>query len=180
MTIPAQHVTASPDAWINQAAVGIPNRSSQNWNSQETAMKVDKSAHENDLSSIPAEFRENYRFLTELINCRDKNDSVEKGLASLVNERLLETRGKLNRRQMRILSNYVKGVERNDPDFMGPPVPAELEASIRVKKRSMWLPWEAEAIRKIDRWREDLVHIVKHWPRSSADAPLSSLLRMNN
>ncbi|MEI7449653.1 MAG: hypothetical protein WCJ75_08500 [Desulfomonile sp.] len=136
-------------------------------------MKVDKSTQDTDLSSIPSEFRENYRFLSELINCKNKNDSVSQGLASLVHERFLETRAMLNRRQIKILNHYLKGMERNDPEFTAPPVPVELEASIRVRKRSTWLPWEAEAIRKIDRWREDVVCIIGNWNGNSsfADGP---------
>ena len=81
----------------------------------------------------------------------------------MVEARLLKERGMLNRRQIRILNDYLVGLERNDPESMDPPVPAELEASIRIRKRSTWLPWEAEAIRKIDRWREDVVCIVRIW-----------------
>jgi hypothetical protein len=126
-------------------------------------MKVDKSARDSDLSSIPGEFRENYRFLSELINCKNKNDSATKGLAYLVETRFLKERGLLNRRQIRILKDYLTGLEKNEPECMAAPVPAELEASIRIRKRSTWLPWEAEAIRKIDRWRDDVVCIVGNW-----------------
>ena len=51
-----------------------------------------------------------------------------------------------------------------------PPVPAELEASIRIKRRSVWLPWEAEAIRKIERWREDLYTITRYWAGAGVHA----------
>jgi hypothetical protein len=49
-----------------------------------------------------------------------------------------------------------------------------LEASIRVKKRSTWLPWEAEAIRKIERWRGDLAFITENWTSTSPLAASSS------
>jgi len=124
-------------------------------------MKVDRSEADNDLSSIPAEFRENYRFLTELINCDEKNKVASNGLEGLVNKHLRRIRGSLNRRQMAILNRCLK--EEPDTEGLVPPVPAELEASIRIKKRVVWLPWEAEAIRKIDRWRADIVCIMKQW-----------------
>ncbi len=126
-------------------------------------MRVDKSAQDMDLSSIPAEFRENYKFLSELIECKDKNNIASKGLESMVEERLKVLRGKLNRRQLKILTDYLNQIEEEEDSFLPPPVPAELEASIRIRKRATWLPWEAEAIRKIERWRADVGHITVLW-----------------
>ncbi|MGC8604000.1 MAG: hypothetical protein ACP5VS_09955 [Desulfomonilaceae bacterium] len=123
-------------------------------------MRVDKSAQDVDLSSIPAEFRENYKFLSELIDCKEKNNVASKGLESMVEERLKILRGKLNRRQLKILTNYLSRIEDDDENLLTPPVPAELEASIRIRKKATWLPWEAEAIRKIERWRSDVGQIT--------------------
>ncbi|MGO9121377.1 MAG: hypothetical protein ACLQPD_27675 [Desulfomonilaceae bacterium] len=126
-------------------------------------MKVDKTAQEVDLASIPAEFRENYKFLCELINCRQKNNSVTKRFEELADNRLCNLRGKLNRRQLQIVTRFLKEFDLEEPECFAPPVPPELEASLRLRKRSTWLPWEAEAIRKIERWRADLSHIVQSW-----------------
>jgi hypothetical protein len=126
-------------------------------------MKADKTAQDTDLSSIPGEFRENYRFLSELINCKHKNNSAAQCLEKILEPHLCRVRGKLNRRQIRILNLFVKDLENNEPESLTPPVPAELEAAIRVKKRSTWLPWEAEAIRKIELWRGDLECISQNW-----------------
>ncbi len=129
-------------------------------------MKVDNSASDIDLSCIPGEFRENYRFLSELINCKEKNNAVSQGLEEMVERRLSHLRGKLNRRQVKILNILMKNLAVNDPESTEPPVPPELEASIRVRNRSTWLPWEAEAIRKIERWREDVSYIMRNWSPS--------------
>ncbi|MGA8832438.1 MAG: hypothetical protein ACLQT6_05195 [Desulfomonilaceae bacterium] len=126
-------------------------------------MRVDKSAQDMDLSSIPAEFRENYKFLSELIDCKEKNNTASKGLESMVEERLKVLRGRLNRRQLKILTDYLSQIEEEDDNLLAPPVPAELEASVRIRKRATWLPWEAEAIRKIERWRADVGHISALW-----------------
>jgi hypothetical protein len=123
---------------------------------------MDKSAQDVDLSSIPSEFRENYKFLSELIECKVKNDAASMGLESMAQERLRKLRGKLNRRQIKILSDYLDHVEE-DESAITPPVPAELEASIRIKSKGTWLPWEAEAIRKIERWRSDVGRIALLW-----------------
>jgi hypothetical protein len=124
-------------------------------------MKPYGDAQDTDLSSIPSEFRENYRFLSELISCRDKNQCAAGELDHLGQKSLWAIRGKLNRRQIKILNDYQ--AQSIDSDSLFPPVPAELEASIRIKKRGTWLPWEAEAIRKIERWRKDVCCIVNHW-----------------
>ncbi|MBI4965280.1 MAG: hypothetical protein HY913_18535 [Desulfomonile tiedjei] len=133
-------------------------------------MKLDKTSPDTELSSIPAEFRENYRFLSELINCRDKNDSAAGELEDLVDRRLCRIRGKLNKRQIKLLNDFMNRTKNDDPECFYPPVPAELEAAIRIKKRSIWLPWEAEAIRKIERWREDLCTITRYWAGARVEA----------
>jgi len=140
-------------------------------------MRVDKSAQDMDLSSIPAEFRENYKFLSELIDCKEKNNTASKGLESMVEERLKVLRGRLNRRQLKILTDYLSQIEEEDDNLLAPPVPAELEASVRIRKRTTWLPWEAEAIRKIERWRADVGHISALWNTHDGMSKSPVLLR---
>jgi hypothetical protein len=124
-------------------------------------MRLDKTAHDVDLSTIPGEFRENYRFLSELIRCKDINNSLQQGLDKLAEKPISRLRGKLNNRQLKIIREYLSQTEDQDCDSFDPPVPAELEASILTKERKVWLPWEAEAIRKIKRWRSDVTFIVE-------------------
>jgi hypothetical protein len=130
-------------------------------------MKLDKTAQDSCLSSIPCEFRENYLFLRELITCKDRNDSARKGLQPLVHRPELRVRAQLNRRQLKILKDFLKDAKRDGLECLDPPVPAELEASIRIRKRATWLPWEAEAILKIDRWRKDLTSISQSLDRKA-------------
>lgn len=125
-------------------------------------MRSDKTAQDTYEPSIPGEFRENYRFLRELINCKEKNNRVTSGLEALVANSPDELKARLNRRQGKIMRDFVGGLKVHDPDCLNPPVPAELEASIRVRKRSTWLPWEAEAIHKIEQWRGDVSCIGRH------------------
>ncbi|MBM4327626.1 MAG: hypothetical protein FJ118_10745 [Deltaproteobacteria bacterium] len=129
-------------------------------------MKPDHTAHETDLSCIPAPFRENYRFLSELISCKDRNNSLKKRLANLDEWPLAELRGRLNRRQMKLVKDFLNGDGLEGMEPLECPVPAELEAAILVKKRASWLPWEAEAIRKADRWRADVRAIAEHLGRT--------------
>jgi hypothetical protein len=119
-------------------------------------MTPDKTAHDPYLASIPREFRENYRFLCELITCKEKNDSAWKGLEALSKKMAIDLKGRLSRRQIKILNDFRSAMEIDGPDCFSVPVPPELEASIRIRKRATWLPWEAEAIQKIERWRGDV------------------------
>ncbi|MDQ7782708.1 MAG: hypothetical protein RDU20_07505 [Desulfomonilaceae bacterium] len=139
-------------------------------------MKVDKPAQEHDETYMPGEFGENYRFLSTLITCKERNNCAAEGLDELLGEQFRRIRGKLNRRQMSILNQYLKGGEGQDEESVAPPVPAELEASIRIRKRSTWLPWEAEAIRKIERWRGDIDLIKRCWTQELPKVPKSKSL----
>jgi hypothetical protein len=125
-------------------------------------MKSNRTAHQADLSTIPNEFRENYLFLCELINCEAQNTSIGRILNRLSEASLADLKGRLNRRQAKIIKDYVFQIEDAEGEEPAPPVPAELEASIRIRDRSTWLPWEAEAIRKINRWRQDIECINGH------------------
>lgn len=131
-------------------------------------MKADKTSSDSDLSSIPAEFRENYRFLRELINCKERNTSITQNLEELVRNPICTIRAKLNRRQRQILSRLLRGFQYDDNEPFAPPVPPELEASLRLRKTSTWLPWEAEAIQKIERWRADICLIAELWATNSS------------
>ncbi len=126
-------------------------------------MKADRTASDTDLASIPGEFRENYRFLSELINCKQRNNSVTQNLEQFVLDPICSIRAKLNRRQRQILSRLLRGFQNDENEPCAPPVPPELEASLRLRSRTTWLPWEAEAIRKIERWRADISLIADLW-----------------
>jgi hypothetical protein len=134
-------------------------------------MKEDKRDQDMDLSSIPGEFRENYRFLCELIDCRDKNHSATDRLDRLFEKSISHMKNKLNRRQLKILNDFFCALEEDADVGFEPPVPEELEASIRIRKRATWLPWEAEAIRKIERWRSDVVVIDRQIARGLVMQP---------
>ncbi len=53
------------------------------------------------------------------------------------------------------MNNILKRFDR----LLTPPVPADLERSIRNKKKDNWLPYEAEAIEKVDAWREQVIKV---------------------
>jgi hypothetical protein len=132
-------------------------------------MKPDKTGYDVLETGIPGDFRENYRFLSELINCTEKNTNLTDSLSQMPALALSRLRGKLHSRQVKILCEFLTESEECDPEPFQAPVPAELEAAIRVKRRASWLPWEAEAIRKIDRWRKDVKGMLFQWGCSRAE-----------
>ncbi len=119
-------------------------------------MNLEMHYEDMDLSSIPMDFRHNCKFLCQLIECKSKNDLVVGPLQKLLKNRDQRIPQELNRRQKAILKRIIEGLNLDDLESFDPPVPEELEASIRVKPRRGRLPWEAEAIRKIDLWRKDV------------------------
>jgi hypothetical protein len=130
-------------------------------------MKPQRTAEDPELQSIPTEFRENYRFLSELIDCREWNNSFKRGLKALIERNApYLTTGRLNQRQTKLVKSFFKALRHRTPDCFSPPVPAELEASIRIRDKSTWLPWEAEAIQKIELWRGDISCIRRHLARN--------------
>jgi hypothetical protein len=139
-------------------------------------MRADRTAHEADIQSVPAEFRENYRFLTELIDCKQKNDAAELKLQRLEAVSWGGLRARLSRRQQKIIRDYLEAVSLEPNESFQPPVPPELEASIRVRARDTWLPWEGEAIDKIERWRDDVLSIGETLTKGPAKTRTRSLV----
>jgi predicted glycosyl hydrolase (DUF1957 family) len=57
---------------------------------------------------------------------------------------------------MKQLFRFLRKIEQHYEQCCTPPIPEELERSIRQKSSDEWLPWELEAIEKVDAWREEL------------------------
>lgn len=124
-------------------------------------MNLEMPLEDMDLSSIPMDFRHNCKYLCQLIDCKGKNDLVISPLQEVLAHRKYEKTTKLGKRHKSILRKILEGIDQDDNECFDPPVPAELEASIRVKPRRLRLPWEAEALRKIDLWRKDVRELVE-------------------
>lgn len=137
-------------------------------------MNLEMHYEDMDLSSIPMDFRHNCKFLCQLIECKSKNNMILEPLQTLLRNRDQKIPQALNRRQKTILKRIIEGLNLDDAESFDPPVPEELEASIRVKPRGGRLPWEAEAIRKIDLWRKDVKVLCEH----IAPKNISTLLKV--
>lgn len=59
----------------------------------------------------------------------------------------------LSKKEFRERNFMVRNILKRFGTMLTPPVPLDLEASIRGKSRDKWLPWEKEAIEKVEAWR---------------------------
>jgi len=99
------------------------------------------------------DFNRNYKYLKKLIQDLkvENSNSLRKELfGEGERDRIL------SKKQMKELFKFLRKVEHHYELCYNPPIPEELEKSIRGKDPSGWLPWEMEAIDKVDAWREEL------------------------
>jgi hypothetical protein len=99
------------------------------------------------------DFNQNYSYLKMLIQeLRVEDDkSLKRALfGEDDNERTL------TKKQMKQLFRFLRKIEHHYEECCNPPIPDELEKSIRQRESDEWLPWELEAIEKVDSWREAL------------------------
>ncbi len=99
------------------------------------------------------DFNQNYLYLKKLI----QDLKVENGTS--VRKEIFgedERECDLTKKQMKQLFRFLRKIEHHYEECCSPPIPEELENSIRNRDSSQWLPWELEAIEKIEVWREEL------------------------
>jgi hypothetical protein len=99
------------------------------------------------------DFSLNYKYLKKLIEELKTEDS-----ASVKKEIFGEQQPNrtLTKKQMKQVFRFLRKIEHHYEECCTPPIPEELEKSIRKRDSSEWLPWELEAIEKIDVWRAAL------------------------
>ncbi len=96
------------------------------------------------------DFTSNFKYLKKLIQeLKVENDSSLR--RELFGEE--ETERRLTKKEMKLLFKFMRKLETHYDESSTPPIPKELEKSIRNRDNSTWLPWESEAIQKIDAWR---------------------------
>lgn len=110
-------------------------------------------------SSTETDSKANYDYLKEIVKMAKRN-GWEMNVLGLVSRDLpVNSLAPLTRKEFQERNKYVKNVLKRFAQFLTPPVPLDLEKSIRRGNRDRWLPWEAEAIEKVDAWREEAKRI---------------------
>ncbi|MGO9121924.1 MAG: hypothetical protein ACLQPD_30475 [Desulfomonilaceae bacterium] len=108
-------------------------------------------------TSAPAleshDFNHNYRYIKKLIQAlmAQNRGSLKRDMLS-GNEHIPH----LTKKEMLDLARVLRKIELEYAEYSKPPIPKALETSIRRRNDADWLPWEMEAIEKIDVWREGL------------------------
>ncbi len=80
----------------------------------------------------------------------------------------------LTKKEILEMARVLRRIEIQYSEYSKPPIPKALETSIRRRNDSDWLPWELEAIEKIDNWREGLEN-KKEKIQQSLDKALSKI-----
>jgi hypothetical protein len=117
----------------------------------------------------PGDFGDNYRRLKKLINKALKEGAPIEELR-LIPKSSGEAPGRiLSREDLLNLLRVIRRIRVKYQELLDPPVPKELEKHIREKGEIDRLPWETEALEKIDRWRLDVSEVRAHVQRELND-----------
>jgi hypothetical protein len=98
----------------------------------------------------------NYDYVKAVITIAKKNGWDLDSLGLIVRDLPQERSGTLTRKQVTERNRLVKSILERFSRVLTPPVPADVEFHIRKKDARNLLPWEQEALTKIDRWREEV------------------------
>jgi hypothetical protein len=98
------------------------------------------------------DFDHNYRYVKKLIQeLIVQNQGSRKRDMAGGDER----KRNLTKKDMQDLARALRRIELQYAEYSKPPIPKALETSIRRRNDTDWLPWEMEAIEKVDVWREE-------------------------
>ena len=100
-----------------------------------------------------------YDYLKEIIKVASKNGWDMEGLVLVSKDLPANPDRPLPKRDFQDLNRRVRNILKCFSSALTPPVPLDLEKSIRARSKDNWLPWEAEAIEKIEAWRAEVKEI---------------------
>ncbi len=103
--------------------------------------------------------RGDYDYLKEIVKMARKNGWDLEELGLIPRELPVDRQPVLTKKQADERNRLVKSILQRFARLLRTPVPAELEADIRSKEQDSWLPWEQEAIDRIDNWRNQVNEI---------------------
>ncbi len=100
------------------------------------------------------DFDSNYDYVKVLIKLLKSQDGVSVKEALFGVNRELP---KLTKTRMKQMATSLRKIKRQYDQCSEPaPIPDELAADIRSRETDVWLPWEIEAMEKLEVWRDDL------------------------
>jgi len=105
---------------------------------------------------LPGDFNSNYRYLKQLINKALKDGTPLETLHLIPKHPPRKKPKQLSKKDLIKLLHIIRRIRTRYQRLLQPPVPRELERDILAKKPEQRLPWELEALEKLERWREDV------------------------
>lgn len=104
----------------------------------------------------PGDFKSNYRYLKQLINKALKEGTPLETLHLIPKHPPRKTPKQLSKDDLIKLLHIIRRIRTRYQRLLQPPVPRELERDILAKAPRERLPWESEALEKLEHWREDV------------------------
>jgi predicted nucleic acid-binding Zn-ribbon protein len=108
------------------------------------------------VSEPPGDFNSNYRNLKRLINKALKEGTPLEELRLIPKNPSTAPQRQLSREDLLKLLHIIRRIKTRYQRLLQSPVPRELERDIRAKKSDLRLPWENEALEKVEKWRRDV------------------------
>ncbi|HMK35196.1 MAG TPA: hypothetical protein VK463_09035 [Desulfomonilaceae bacterium] len=108
------------------------------------------------VSEPPGDFNSNYRHLKRLINKALKEGTPLEELRLIPKKSSTTPHRQLDREDLLKLLHIIRRIKTRYQRLLQSPVPRELERDILAKKSDVRLPWETEALEKVEQWRRDV------------------------
>ncbi len=121
----------------------------------------------------PGDFKSNYRYLKQLINKALKQGTPLESLSLVPRHSPPAEPRKLSREDLANLLRIIRRIRQRYQALLECPVPRELERDILMKAPQERLPWENEALEKIEAWKKD-VEAVRVQVRAELNDHLNS------
>ncbi len=110
----------------------------------------------NGVSEPPGDFQSNYKQLKALINKALREGTPLEDLRLVSRHQSGKKAKQLSKDDLVKLLHTIRRIRSRYQRLLQSPVPKELERDIRAKSPDERLPWENEALEKIELWRKDV------------------------
>lgn len=108
------------------------------------------------VSEPPGDFKSNYRHLKKIINQALKEGTPLEELHLIPKDKTHQPTKRFDQEDLLKLLHLIRRIKTRYQRLLQPPVPRLLERDILAKDPSARLPWEQEALDKLDEWRKDV------------------------
>ncbi len=121
------------------------------------------------VSEPPGDFKSNYRYLKNLINKAIKEGTPLEDLHLIPRCPSSKRPKQLSRDDLLKLLHTIRKIKTRYQRLLQSPVPRELERDILAKAPERRIPWETEALDRVQQWRRDVTKVRRHVQRELND-----------